>query len=170
MLLVVAVLLAASPAAAESVTATAPPAPAAARPGFTSSLSTGIALLTTGDSGATGFPVNIGIGAFVTPRTAVLARWDTAWASMPSVVEDDRVWIRQSFFGLTVQHWLTDRFFVGGGSGRASRDRGKSASNTGYGFELRSGYDLFYFGRRARLLAVQIGVDAIAGVYDNSSS
>jgi hypothetical protein len=120
------------------------PAPPPLRNGLTVETNLGIGWITgrddNGQSDTTdvGFGgLTLGIGGWVGPQMAITARIAGV------TVSKDSVTFSHIFFGPSLQYWIDDHIWLGGGVGlsiaRVAFD-GASDSTNGFGLDLRAGY------------------------------
>jgi hypothetical protein len=128
------------------------PAPRPRRSGFTieGSLGFGLTRIDGDDesdtwAGLSG--LNIGIGGYIDPRTALTLR--IAGTSFEADFFGTDIGFVAVFFGPSVQRWVNDRTFVAAGAGLGifglapGEDIGEGdESETGLGLDLRVGYDI----------------------------
>jgi hypothetical protein len=87
--------------------------------------------------------LNVAVGGFVTPATAITLRIAGTMFTDDSGYEE--LTVVSGFLGPAVQHWFTERTFVGAGLGwgiLAVDDGEQDESETGLGLDLRLGYDI----------------------------
>jgi hypothetical protein len=153
----------AAPSARRSTTTVEQREPAPEPRGFTVDVALGVGMVATGEGGAIGGrAVNVGVGSAITPRTAVTLRLHRARVTIPAV-EGDGADVAQTYFGLTVQHRLSPRFFIGGGAGHV-RLRSGFGADEGLGLQAGAGYDVLVL----PIGAFQIGLHGMTGLYGNT--
>ena len=90
----------------------------------------------------TGVTTNVGIGAFVTDRVAILGRYSGTTMGAPSLSnfscspEPCRVRLETGVAGGTAQFWVNNHFAVEGGAGLGFWSDGGGQSETGFGLIL----------------------------------
>jgi len=138
------------------------------RAGFTFELSLGLGITNvapekgegTTEGGLSGF--NLGIGGFFNPSTALTLRISGTSFTKPVLGQD--VQFVTGFLGPSLQYWLSDQAFVGGGLGIGilSTDQKDDEGDTGLGIDLRAGYN-FYISRNH---AFHVAAELTPGVFD----
>jgi hypothetical protein len=121
-----------------------PPPPQSLRNGMTFEANLGLGWIRasanddsdTSDLGLGG--LSLGLGGWVSPKVAITARIAGVTYS------DDGGRVTDAFFGPSLQYWVDDHFWFGGGVGlgvlAVSVDNVGDDSTTGIGFDLRAGY------------------------------
>jgi hypothetical protein len=142
-----------------------PPRPR--RAGFTleGSLGLGVTRVAGGDDaehfiGLSG--LNVGIGGFIGPQTALTLR--IAGGTFSSDRFGPELRYTTGFGGPAVQHYVTDRLFVGGGLGLGvfansrseEADEVDGGAETGFALDLRAGYDILSGARGALHVAFEM--------------
>lgn len=94
-------------------------------------------------------PLGLGIGGFITPDFALMAR--LTGASMYAKVYDQEEQLGLNFYGVAGQYWPAEQVMVSAGAGAAifapnplvtnmSDEQVEAFTRTGYGLSLRAGY------------------------------
>jgi hypothetical protein len=119
-------------------------------------------------------PLSFGFGGFVSPRLAIIGRG----AGTSTFREDSHGKSYQTvngFYGPTLQYWVTDRFYLGGGVGLAllgadplgDRKRDIHFLEAGFGVNARAGFAFALPGDHHALL---LGVDGFGSQLEKSST
>jgi hypothetical protein len=120
-------------------------------------------------------PLSVGVGGFLSPRLALIGR-----AAGTSTFRDDAngksYQTVNGFYGPTLQYWVTDRFYLGGGAGLAllaadplgpTNNRGIQYIEGGFGLNARAG---FAFALPGDHHALVLGVDGFGSRFEKSST
>jgi hypothetical protein len=170
----------AGPASAEEPSTSAAPH-AYVRHGFTMELGLGISQTSVSSqvgerehSGIGLAPLSLGLGGFLSPRLAIIGR-----AAGTSTFRDDAKGSSyqtvNGFYGPTLQYWVTDRFYLGGGPGLAllgadplgDRKRDIHFLEAGFGLNARAG---FAFALPGDHHALVLGIDAFGSKFAQSNT
>jgi hypothetical protein len=110
--------------------------------------------------------LNVAVGGFVTPTTAITLR--IAGTMFTEESGYDELTVVGGFLGPTVQHWFTERAFVGAGLGwgiLAVSDGVQDENETGLGLDLRLGYDIV----TSRTGALHIAAEVTPAFFDRGT-
>ena len=90
-------------------------------------------------------PLSVGVGVFVTPRLAVLARLaGTTYSQRGSYNGESHLWT-YAFYGVSVQYWIDEVWFLEGGLGLGHNGRDGflvplRSTQYGVSFSARAGW------------------------------
>jgi hypothetical protein len=100
--------------------------------------------------------LNLGLGGWVTPNTALTLR--IAGTSFYAQVVHTEVQFIAGMLGLSMQHMVTDELWIGVGAGIGvlTTDQDGSEPETGFSLDLRAGVNILQSRRNAIHLAVEV--------------
>jgi len=100
--------------------------------------------------------LNLGIGGWVAPRTALTLRLAATSFTEPVGAVDVR--FIAGLLGLSLQHMITNEVWLGGGIGVGvlTTDQDNIESERGLAFDLRAGFNLYQSRQNAFHLAVEV--------------
>jgi hypothetical protein len=118
-------------------------------------------------------PIGVGLGGFITPDFALLAR--ITGASMYAKVYDQEEQLGLNFLGIVGQYWPADQVMLSAGAGAAtfapnllltnmSKEQVEAFSRSGYGFSLRGGYSFGVWESHS----LRVSAEVLPAVFDES--
>jgi hypothetical protein len=147
----------------------APPAAPGARTGATVELNIGLGVLHASADGGnsdteTGLAgINLGIGGWAAPNLAISGRIAGV------VIFPEGGQIVAGFVGPSLQYWIDNNLWIGGGAGlsitQLKADSGETASENAFGLNLRAGYTF----TSNTLSTFNISVEATPGFYEGGT-
>jgi hypothetical protein len=116
-----------------------PPQPVSLKNGMTVELNLGLGWMTSSESDKsyTGIGgLSLGVGGWVSPQVAITGRIAGA------TISENGEQLSNIFFGPSLQYWVNDNFWLGGGIGLGilADNCDGCESVTGFGFDARVGY------------------------------
>lgn len=152
------------------------PQPAASRNGLTFEANLGLGLIWSTVEGSDessdselALGLGLGVGGWVSPRLAISARLaGVSYSDECSPGGDDTCTLNSTFFGPSLQYWVNDQVWFGGGLGVAIARTFRNASDEdgigeeGLGLDLRAGYSFSTGGQST----FNISVEYTPGFYE----
>ena len=128
------------------------------RGGFTLLLNLGVGSQREGDLSAVGLAgLNLGAGGFLTENLALMFRLSgtNATHEFGAFGYDFEISQVSGVAGLTVQHWLDDRFYIEAGPGMGFWSVEELGSESGFGVILGTGVTIFNRGKHNLQLGIE---------------